>query len=496
PVGTSRVEVKYKLQGVSQWSTLTSSAALYNNISGWYQVNLSTLNRDANYDYQYITYNAKGDILGGGQGVINTTTNKASINQKALSAEDMPSVYKDKSEVINNRATTPLDLRWYLDFMSDSSALYNTFYIKSSSFSYNLDNGLVVRKYKFGFNITKDLYNYLDDGQKNNYFKFYNSLSGFSKQVEAKIGFDNNYNLMVELDEEEFTSIFNVESSTNEEWIFKNVVEKGYIKFDVKTIESGFDFNLASLTQPMVRARYEPIGFNGYNELSSYINTSNGEVSKFSGIGSSTESGISRLKIDDIPQGTTELKFYYKKQGDLGSYKEVVIYPSKDSSGKIIFPNVFEKVFIDLSVSIIYEFQLFSLSGSKILDRQAGTFNLRNLNLDFSEYLKYNEATGEFDVQGYKADVKIAPLNYGGDGFILFSRDNVSFIDQFKPVTSASTSAKLKIRKVGTTVWENFTLSGTSDWFNWSGGNSGRDGDYEFQLDSYNGTGLTTPSGS
>jgi hypothetical protein len=60
PVGTSRVEVKYKLQGVSQWSTLTSSAALYNNISGWYQVNLSTLDRDTNYDYQYITYNARG----------------------------------------------------------------------------------------------------------------------------------------------------------------------------------------------------------------------------------------------------------------------------------------------------------------------------------------------------------------------------------------------------------------------------------------------------
>ncbi|MDV7620534.1 hypothetical protein R4670_18055, partial [Acinetobacter baumannii] len=87
------------------------------------------------------------------------------------------------------------------------------------------------------------------------------------------------------------------------------------------------------------------------------------------------------------------------------------------------------------------------------------------------------------------------PLNYGGDGFILFSGTDIQFIDQFKPVTSASTSAKLKIRKVGTTVWEQFALTGTSDWFSWNG-NQGRDGEYEFQLDSFNGTTQTTPSGS
>ncbi|KKW82444.1 hypothetical protein AAV96_00060, partial [Acinetobacter sp. AG1] len=436
-------------------------------------------------------------------GVINTAVNKASINQKELSVGDMPSVYIDKNEVVNNRNTTPLDLRWYWDFgfISDLSALYNTFYINSSSFSYNLDSGLVVKKYKFGFNITKDLYSYLADGQKKHYLKFYNLSSGISKQIEAKIGLDNNnYNLMVELDEVEFTSIFNIETSADEQGFFKYVVEKGYIKFDVKTIESGFDFNLASLIQPIVRTKEEPFSFNGYNEQSSYIDTSNGEISKFSEYGSSIGGVLSRLKINDIPQGTTELKFFYKKQGDLGSYNEAVIYPSKDSLGKTIFPNVFEKVFIDLFNGPTYEFQLFSLSGSKILDRQAGILYFKksngDFNGDFSEYFKYNEATGEYDVQGYKADVKIAPLNYGGDGFILFSRDNVSFIDQFKPVTSTSTLAKLKIRKVGTTVWENFTLSSTSDWFIWSGGNSGRDGDYEFQLDSYNGTGLTTPSGS
>ncbi len=151
-----------------------------------------------------------------------------------------------------------------------------------------------------------------------------------------------------------------------------------------------------------------------------------------------------------------------------------------------------------------YEIQYIALAGKDIVNRQQGTI--------------------EFTSTGMQ--VNTTPLNYGGDGFILFNGTSIDFIDQFKPVTSASTSAKLKIRKVGTDIWEQFTLAGASDWFNWnenkeqidtrivgtsfwekdtltitsawlgSRGIYDRDGEYEFQLDSFNGTTQTTPSGS
>ncbi|MDX6038020.1 hypothetical protein, partial [Acinetobacter baumannii] len=120
-----------------------------------------------------------------------------------------------------------------------------------------------------------------------------------------------------------------------------------------------------------------------------------------------------------------------------------------------------------------YEIQYIALAGKDIVNRQQGTI--------------------EFNSVGMQ--VNTTPLNYGGDGFILFSGTDIQFIDQFKPVTSASTSAKLKIRKVGSAVWEKYTLESNSDWFSWNG-NQGRDGEYEFQLDSFNGTTQTTPSGS
>nr|WP_174505705.1 RHS repeat protein [Acinetobacter sp. Marseille-Q1620] len=107
PAGTSRVEVKYKLQGGTQWSTLASSAGLYNsNVPGWYKVNLSTLDTTKPYEYQYISYDAKGNILGGGQGTISTAINSASISQKALSAADFSGVYIDKKETVNTKQDT------------------------------------------------------------------------------------------------------------------------------------------------------------------------------------------------------------------------------------------------------------------------------------------------------------------------------------------------------------------------------------------------------
>ncbi|MDC5647945.1 hypothetical protein OIN78_17880, partial [Acinetobacter baumannii] len=299
PTGTSRVEVKYKVAGASQWSSLTSSAALYNNTAGWYKAGLSTLENNKLYDYQYLAYNAKGEILGGGQGVINTALNQATITQKALAATDLPSVYVDKQETVNT-------------------------------------------------------------------------------------------------------------------------------KQDVISIIYGEG----------------PYG------------------------------GVS-LRLKNQPVGTTQVICYYRELGSNVPYGD--FYSSAAIENGNTVTGLFDLNFYMKLVSTKkYEIQYIAYAGNNIVNRQQGTI--------------------EFTSAGMQ--VNVTPLNYGGDGFILFGGTSIDFIDQFKPVTSASTSAKLKIRKVGTAVWEESTLTSTSGWFKKSGGNYEKDGEYEFQLDSFNGTAQTTPSGS
>ncbi|WP_336944582.1 hypothetical protein, partial [Acinetobacter modestus] len=418
PVGTSRVEVKYKLQGVSQWSTLTSSAALYNNISGWYQVNLSTLSSNQNYDYQYITYDSAGSILGGGQGVVNTAVNNASINQKSLSAEDMPSVYIDKSEVVNNniditsgilvdetksnisfepispwwRTTQTVVVRYDM-----KNSILNQF--PSKKFTLTINNNSVLNQVDFVVDNTKDytsveikLLGSLTLGQNNIFVNIFNLMDG--NQVSIGYGF--------------------------------NV-------FDCKYEDTPLPIDVISVT-----------------EIYSSVNFREGK----------------KIYLTNQPNSTTKVLAYYRELGSKNPFFSL--------EGGSILNTFILNLDKSLDINKKYELVYISLAGNKIVNCQQGVI--------------------EFTSAGMQ--VNTSPLNYGGDGFILFSGTDISFIDQFKPVSSATTSAKLKIRKVGTTVWENFTLSSTSDWFNWSGGNSGRDGDYEFQLDSYNGTGLTTPSGS
>ncbi|MEI1690119.1 hypothetical protein V8P55_17825, partial [Acinetobacter baumannii] len=174
PTGTSRVEVKYKVAGASQWSTLTSSAALYNNTAGWYTAGLNTLENNKLYDYQYLAYNAKGDILGGGQGGINTALNQATITQQALSATDLPSVYIDKQETVNtkqdvvkgvftelqlisskvNYFAAPLNVPVILNFSFNNSLLKS---FSSAEFVLLIKNGDKVSKNQFSISLDSDV---------------------------------------------------------------------------------------------------------------------------------------------------------------------------------------------------------------------------------------------------------------------------------------------------------------------------------------------------
>lgn len=499
PAGTSRVEVKYKLNRLSkwskssQWSTLTSSATLYNNIPGWYQVNLSTLDRDTNYGYQYIAYNAKGDILGGGDGVINTNVNQASIiAHRTFSPGDLPNVYVDNPETINNRKSTVPSLSLDYEY-SFYDVISNTFNIESAIYSYNLDSDQVAKKYKFGFDISKSLGEYLFDDQKNYYFEFYSDTYRKIGEMKAKLniikdqyGF-NKYSLMLELDDNDLTKILNVESSVSVTDYLKHVIETGYIRFDIKVVEGSLEYKLAPINQPIIqpitRYKYEENKFlNTYNELCSFISAgvNNNQYSSFS------NNILTKLSFKDIPQNTTKLTFFYKSIAGSGGYHEVEIYPSKDASGKVIVPYTFEKNFLYFFKNRDYEFQYIAWGGAKVLDRQVGTIYLDPVVINPSIGFKYDPITGGMYHEGFKATVQMQPLNYGGDGYAIFSNNGVSFIDLYTPLNGTLLEGRLKYRKKGQTEWSTLGVASPTAMLSFGNFADSRDSLYEFQLDVYN----------
>nr|WP_174505706.1 polymorphic toxin type 46 domain-containing protein [Acinetobacter sp. Marseille-Q1620] len=161
---------------------------------------------------------------------------------------------------------------------------------------------------------------------------------------------------------------------------------------------------------------------------------------------------------------------YYKELGSNTPFSQLKLGNPKDIYGNIISGCFDINLPATLDTTKKYEIQYVAYSGSKIVNRQQGSMQFSN---------------GVMQVD-------VTPLNYGGDGFTLFSGSSVNFIDQFTP-TGTKTSAQLKVRKVGTTIWETIALSSTAAHFSWDYGT--RTGDYEFQLDAFDGTN-TTPSKS
>ncbi|MDR7018115.1 hypothetical protein, partial [Acinetobacter sp. 3657] len=446
PSGTSRVEVKYKLQGASQWSTLTSSAALYKNSSGWYQANLSALNTNTIYDYQYITYNAKGDVLGGGQGVINTANNQASVTQKVLSANDMPNIYKDKKEIVNSKQdlnnviykdigvfnATFLKTKGYLK--DDDTAYFGIEYTFNNSIlrEYGKDEfAIVVKNRNTGELIKTTNMFYLSAGDITKI-----NVDIYAAEFKKTVFINNTANYQVTLVYKDGQSFIPIASCDN----------------DVRREKNGsyYDYDLM------------------YN------------YSHNQGSGSLTKDLLFRLT--NQPVNTTHMFIYYRELGSKAPYICFPATPLKDIYGNPVAGSFDFNFQAPLDITKKYEIQYVTLSGETIVNRQQGIM--------------------EFNAAGMQ--VSVSPMNYGGDGFVLFHGGDgfslfhgmtvLSFVDQFKPIASNSTVAQLKLRKVGSGVWENITLTGISGWFNWDFGS--RNGEYEFKLDSYNKSGDTSPAGS
>ncbi|MCW1474046.1 hypothetical protein OLM38_18645, partial [Acinetobacter baumannii] len=453
PTGTSRVEVKYKVAGASQWSTLTSSAALYNNTAGWYKAGLNTLENNTLYDYQYLAYNAKGEILGGGQGVINTALNQATITQKVLAATDLPSVYIDKQETVNTKQDVMKGLFVASSDDSGSVSLNGSAYSPVSvnvpiKLKYNFNNEILK---KYGSNFVLIFKNYKD------------GYTTTSQQFSINTG-TGSTDFYIDISTEDFFKLRSDSEST----------DQGVIQyFDVKlaVVEDDKFLEIGMMRQEVVYQIINhpdtPWGRQGIPTRIIDIPTDN-HIYNYMDLG-----GGSYLTVNNQGADAKKVLLYYRELGRVEPYKVSSATPLKDVYGQEISGN-FQLDLRDIDPLKKYEFQYVS-------------FN--------KDYIVINRQQGVLEQNTQGAKVTTTPLNYGGDGFILFSGTDIQFIDQFKPVTSTSTSAKLKIRKVGTTVWEQFALTGTSDWFSWNG-NQGRDGEYEFQLDSFNGTTQTTPSGS
>ncbi|ENW92987.1 LysM peptidoglycan-binding domain-containing protein [Acinetobacter dispersus] len=456
PFGTSRVEVKYKLQGASQWSTLINSAPLYSNISGWYQANLSTLAKNQNYEYQYITYNAKGDILGGGQGVINTANNQAAINQRALSVDDMPSIYNDKKEVFNGRN----DVINGLFRNSDSSSVSISYGDESWSedsvnIKYIFNNNTLI---KYGSKLVLLFENY-KTGYKTSSQQIFISQDSGNTSITVKLNI-NDYNNLIS------DSVKRIDNT-----VLLAEITTSYFDVKLAAIQEGSAIEIGSMRQAVERIIIKE--FMGPKDAFAVDIPENYNYIKLH--------AKSFLRLTNQPTNTTHMFMYYRELGSKAPYICFPATPLRDIYGNPVAGSFDFNFQAPLDTTKKYEIQYVTLSGETIVNRQQGIM--------------------EFNAAGVQ--VSVSPMNYGGDGFVLFhggdgfslfhGKTVLSFVDQFKPIESNSTVAQLKLRKVGSSVWENIPLTGISGWFNWDFGN--RNGEYEFKLDSYNRPGDTSPLG-
>ncbi|MFW6713667.1 hypothetical protein ACODTS_17435, partial [Acinetobacter pittii] len=448
PTGTSRVEVKYKVAGASQWSSLTSSAALYNNTAGWYKAGLNTLENNKLYDYQYLAYNAKGEILGGGQGVINTALNQATITQKALAATDLPSVYVDKKETVNTKQ----------DITAKSSYSNNDFKnnyhkIKSSIITTNSD-GNTLTKFKIRYEINTDS---LRGYGSNFILKARSVTTGFDLAVSTKTNLSSNSTTLFEVELTEAQYNLNISEQNGWGAAFDTLLT---VEIGDNYIPIGFGLEIVDLGIEYLAPEFP---------VYTYLTRPNNSLTMF---GPSERA----LRIINQPVEATHAIFYYREAGTNSSF--VMSYP------KFIYGQttggIFDFDIANLVENKKYEIQYLIYKGSTVVNRQQGMLEITDDGLKTS----------------------LTPLNYGGDGFALFANSSIYFMEQFALSNITQSSAKLKIRKIGTASWENIELSSLKtqkdesiiNGFEWNYGT--RTGDYEFQLDSFNGTTQTTPSGS
>ncbi|MEI1732465.1 hypothetical protein V8P91_18990, partial [Acinetobacter baumannii] len=344
PTGTSRVEVKYKVAGASQWSTLTSSAALYNNTAGWYKAGLNTLENNKLYDYQYLAYNAKGEILGGGQGVINTTLNQATVTQKALSATDLPSVYVDKKETVN----TKQDINESIFLKESDIRLWMASDVKFYP-------GLDFNKVYFAYVIEKNL---LEKYISNNdvYFLIKNNNSNEEILQKAKISINSQ----------------NLSNDYLDFFVNMNFIDRAYLA------QNSLEIKIAKVE----RGAFVEIGRGNITfQLSYYMTDPSDEERDVRFY--VTEKSSSTVKLNEKNSinllgqsaNATSVSFYYREFGSNQAFKSV----QENSFSKDIYGNKisgqFDVKIPELLTAKKYEIQYITYEGSKIVNRQQGVLD-------------------------------------------------------------------------------------------------------------------------
>ncbi|WP_228129960.1 LysM peptidoglycan-binding domain-containing protein [Acinetobacter sp. NIPH 542] len=462
PTGTSRVEVKYKVAGASQWSTLTSSAALYNNTAGWYKAELNTLENNALYDYQYLAYNAKGEILGGGQGVINTTLNQATVTQKALAATDLPSVYVDKKETINNKQDVVKGL--FVASSDDSGSVS----LNGGEYSPLPANAPIKLKYNFNNEILKKYGNSFVLIFKNYNDGYTTSSQQFSINIDT-----GSTDFYIDLSNEDFFKLESYRESTNE----GNV---NYFDVKLAVVEDNKFIEIGEMRQKtifkVINHPDTPWGRVGVPTRAITVPTDN-HIYNYMDLG-----GESYLKVNNQGADVKLVLLYYRELGSAKPYKVTSAEALKDVYGQEISGN-FQLDLRDIDPLKKYEFQYVS-------------FN--------NDYIVINRQQGLLEQNPQGAKVTTTPLNYGGDGFVLNRNSTVEFIDQFGLKFNGKEKVALKIRKVGTNAWESTNayyglidagdgkLASIKDFLIWDYGKL--TGDYEFQLEKFESFDSTEPT--
>ncbi|HFG6956799.1 TPA: hypothetical protein ACGIKN_003551, partial [Acinetobacter baumannii] len=311
--------------------SLTNSAGLYNNTAGWYTASLNTLENNKLYDYQYLAYNAKGEILGGGQGVINTALNQATITQKALAATDLPSVYIDKQETVNTKQD--VNEANFLKELSVQGEMYSEAF-RTVNLSYKFDKNLLKK--------------YISDNEL--YVLVNNSKLNLSSLQKAQVDTNNIYYPDSSFIKFEFSM-----DLTDTKYQASNTLDFQLVKFEGGNfIEIGKGSSTYQLEVYWDdRESYYIFDDKSYFKLNEKNN----------------------ISILEQSANASSVSLYYREFGSNQSFKSV----QENNFSKDIYGNKisgqFDVKIPELLTAKKYEIQYITYEGSKIVNRQQGVLD-------------------------------------------------------------------------------------------------------------------------
>ena len=443
PLGTKRVDVRYKLQGLSQWSTLTDSAPAYSGATDWYKVALNSLEPNRSYDYQYITYDASGNILGGGKGVLTSTPNSPVFTQQALTDADY-NLYSSNNLNVNTKQDTTKSIYFNNSFIISSSLISTTLPPNTSmGMRFNINNDELR---KAGVNEFMLSFTLIDNDYFRGIYKYYEQKFSISAASTSTV------DVYLPLD-------FKLYVSAAATWT------KNWLSTNLSAIYNNKNTTIGSTS---IEFEYYSGDLNSTPSYYRFLRNYVGSIS--------VTKKISITLSNQVPSAT-EATLYYRELGSKTAYSSV--------SGSKYINNVGSSADFDFSTFLFldpikkYEIKFIVKDGQRVTDSQ---FYIK----DGQKVINSQQGVLFFDSNN-KINISISPVNFGGDGTILFSGNQVVFIDQFRQLigTEQNASKKIKIRPVGGSSWVNYNLDTMADWWSWEYSNNSRVGDYEFKLESY-----------